>query len=221
MPTEPTIPPPVPPQPPELVDPYDVIDKKSGPTTAPVGVTAPPVEEKKTTKPALSSRVVEFFQNLRNSVGPFFSGKRKILIIGGGIIILLGIGLALWARFSSPGEDGLTPLDSMLNQQQPVNTESTDAPVNESDAPTNDQDGDGLLDSEEATLGTDENDADTDDDILSDRQEVRIYQTNPLNIDSDGDGFTDGEEVRGFYNPNGPGKMVEVPDAIQEYETQQ
>jgi len=47
-----------------------------------------------------------------------------------------------------------------------------------------DSDGDGLLDSEEATYGTD-----------------------PLNPDSDGDGYDDGTEVAGGYNPLGEGEL--------------
>ncbi|MFH1142652.1 MAG: thrombospondin type 3 repeat-containing protein [Candidatus Uhrbacteria bacterium] len=47
-----------------------------------------------------------------------------------------------------------------------------------------DSDGDGLLDSEEATYGTD-----------------------PLNPDTDGDGYDDGTEVAGGYNPLGEGGL--------------
>lgn len=58
-----------------------------------------------------------------------------------------------------------------------------------------DSDGDGLLDSEEAALGTDPFNPDTDGDGLSDGEEVRIYKTDPLNPDSDYDGLKDGAEV--------------------------
>ena len=43
---------------------------------------------------------------------------------------------------------------------------------------------------------------DTDADGLRDYDEVEIYKTDPLNSDSDGDGYTDGEEVKGGFNPN-------------------
>lgn len=58
-----------------------------------------------------------------------------------------------------------------------------------------DSDGDGLLDSEEATLGTDPFNPDTDGDGLSDGEEVRNHKTDPLNPDSDFDGLKDGAEV--------------------------
>ncbi|MCF7860138.1 thrombospondin type 3 repeat-containing protein [Patescibacteria group bacterium] len=54
-------------------------------------------------------------------------------------------------------------------------------------------------------LGTDINLIDSDFDGLSDYEEVRVYGTNPLNPDTDGDGYTDGDEVKNGYNPNGEG----------------
>ncbi len=51
-----------------------------------------------------------------------------------------------------------------------------------------DSDGDGLSDGEEYHTGTDRLDWDSDDDGLSDYEEVRIYFTNPLSVDTDGDG---------------------------------
>lgn len=67
-----------------------------------------------------------------------------------------------------------------------------------------DSDEDGLNDAREQELGTDPSSADTDQDGLTDQQEVEVYRTNPLNNDSDGDGYIDGVEVRGGYNPLGP-----------------
>jgi uncharacterized protein YjiK len=58
-----------------------------------------------------------------------------------------------------------------------------------------DTDGDGLLDAEEATYGTNPNLVDTDGDGLTDYQEVVTYGTNPLSSDTDGDGLTDYQEV--------------------------
>lgn len=58
-----------------------------------------------------------------------------------------------------------------------------------------DSDGDALSDEEEAVLGTDELDADTDGDGLSDGEEVATYATNPLVSDTDGDGLSDGYEI--------------------------
>jgi len=73
--------------------------------------------------------------------------------------------------------------------------------------PPIDSDGDGLTDDEEQLAGTNINIIDTDNDGLSDYEEIKIYHTNPLNADSDADGYLDGVEVQNGYNPNGPGKL--------------
>jgi len=74
-----------------------------------------------------------------------------------------------------------------------------------------DTDKDGLTDAREAELGTSPTNADTDDDGLFDFEEVETYHTDPLNPDTDGDSYKDGEEVQNGYNPNGPGKLFELP----------
>ena len=51
---------------------------------------------------------------------------------------------------------------------------------------------------------------DTDRDGLTDREEVKVYKTDPLNADTDGDGFNDGDEVDQGYNPKGSGKLYEI-----------
>jgi thiol-disulfide isomerase/thioredoxin len=56
-----------------------------------------------------------------------------------------------------------------------------------------DTDGDGLPDSQEATLGLDPNKADTDGDGMNDGDEVALG-TDPKSTDTDGDGLLDGEE---------------------------
>lgn len=59
-----------------------------------------------------------------------------------------------------------------------------------------DADSDGLTDTEESQLGTNNLMADTDADALLDGEEVKIYQTNPLVPDTDADGLSDGAEVK-------------------------
>ncbi|MCW1930493.1 MAG: hypothetical protein KIH62_004220 [Candidatus Kerfeldbacteria bacterium] len=72
-----------------------------------------------------------------------------------------------------------------LNTNVVVNTNSVlNQNVNTAPAPDSDQDGDGLT-------YTQENE----------------YDTDPLDPDSDDDGFLDGEEVNNGYNPNGSGKL--------------
>lgn len=72
-----------------------------------------------------------------------------------------------------------------------------------------DTDHDGLPDEAEEKYETDLKKIDSDDDGLSDREEVKVYLTDPNNSDTDGDGYTDGGEVKSGYNPNGPGKLME------------
>ncbi len=43
---------------------------------------------------------------------------------------------------------------------------------------------------------------DTDNDGLSNYEEIYIYHTDPNNPDTDGDGYTDGDEVKNGYDPN-------------------
>jgi len=68
-------------------------------------------------------------------------------------------------------------------------------------------DKDGLTDEEEILLGINPNRVDTDFDGLSDYDEVKIYFTDPIDVDSDKDGYLDGVEVDKGYNPIGPGRL--------------
>jgi hypothetical protein len=92
-----------------------------------------------------------------------------------------------------------------------------------------DVDGDSLSDTSELTACTDPNDADTDDDGLSDGEEdvnqngiVDEGETDPCNADTDGDGIQDGTELgetTGLADPDGDGRLlgtnmsVFIPDA--------
>ncbi len=82
--------------------------------------------------------------------------------------------------------------------------ELADGKDNDCDGQTEafDGDGDGLTDMDEDTLGTDPADADTDDDTLSDGEEVLQLETDPLDDDSDGGGLDDGTEVGRGSDPN-------------------
>ncbi|XXF76448.1 Ig-like domain-containing protein [Myxococcaceae bacterium GXIMD 01537] len=87
------------------------------------------------------------------------------------------------------------------------NVDTTPATWNWSADP--DTDGDGLTDSVEATLGTNPNDDDSDDDGVLDGNEdanhngvVDAGETSPLLADTDGDGLADGTEL-GLTTPQG------------------
>jgi hypothetical protein len=86
----------------------------------------------------------------------------------------------------------------------------------ESPADLLDSDGDGLTNAEEMTAGTSVTMADTDGDGLGDREEIEVYETDPRDVDSDGDTYMDGAEVSNGYNPNGPGRLFSVPDTTSE-----
>ncbi|PIR78104.1 MAG: hypothetical protein COU28_03365 [Candidatus Magasanikbacteria bacterium CG10_big_fil_rev_8_21_14_0_10_36_16] len=64
-----------------------------------------------------------------------------------------------------------------------------------------DKDGDGLTDDEEDKLGTNRWESDSDFDGISDKLEIEKYKTDPMNPDTDGDGFRDGVEIMGDYDP--------------------
>ena len=67
--------------------------------------------------------------------------------------------------------------------------------------PSCDTDGDGLTDSEEASLGTNPNDSDSDDDNLTDYQEAITYGTDPNDSDTDNDSLSDYMEVQTGSDP--------------------
>ncbi len=62
-----------------------------------------------------------------------------------------------------------------------------------------DEDKDGLTTAQERRLGTNPKVADTDGDGLSDGDEVKKYHTNPLRRDTDGDGLSDYDEIYKYH----------------------
>jgi len=111
------------------------------------------------------------------------------------------------AQTQAPAPEASAPA---VQIPQATTSPETAAPAAGADE-TLDSDKDGLTDVREAQLGTDPHNPDTDGDGLFDKEEVDVYHTNPLNPDTDGDGFKDGDEVKNGYNPNGPGKLLQVP----------
>lgn len=95
--------------------------------------------------------------------------------------------------------DGLDDYSEVyLCDTDPLNTDTGMTGVKDS---AKDADGDKLTNAEEITLGTSPALADTDEDGLSDYDEVKKYKTNPLKEDTDGDGISDNGEIKLGLDP--------------------
>ena len=105
---------------------------------------------------------------------------------GPAAFVVARIGAALPARIGlrEQGAHG-TPVATPI--ASPVVLDSLDTEV--------DTDGDGLPDARETTLGTDPHNPDSDDDGLTDGDEIDFYGTEPLAPDTDGDGLSDAQEL--------------------------
>ncbi|MGE5425703.1 MAG: hypothetical protein ACM3PZ_01365 [Bacillota bacterium] len=165
------------------------------------------------------------------------SKLKLILIIVLSVLILGAAAYLVYSKFMRPSEDlpledqqTQVPSGQNTTTTAPIveddvvvpqvegeeSTASNTAPIVGSDASTTvempvtaavDSDGDSLLDSQEEVIGTNPNVIDSDFDGLSDYEESTVYGTNPLNPDTDGDTFKDGDEVKNGYNPKGDGKL--------------
>jgi len=95
----------------------------------------------------------------------------------------------------SVGNDGaVAPAPEPVTDTAPVTDESisndTGAAIDSGDL-----DGDNYPDAEEPNLGLDPNNVDTDGDGVADGDELNIYGTDPTVADTDGDGRSDGDEL--------------------------
>lgn len=142
--------------------------------------------------------------------------NRKILIIGLVIILVLVIVGFIWFKYknnsvNNPIDSGKTdlPLSPEVAQEQSKKLQTTMQDLQKvlDDKQKTDLDLDGLSDVIETQLGTNPKNIDTDGDGLTDYDEVKIYQTSPLKADTDGDSYGDGAELRRGYDPLGPGKL--------------
>jgi hypothetical protein len=99
-------------------------------------------------------------------------------------------------------------------------------PLPPSPPPAVDTDGDGILDDDEFDVyGTDPDRADTDGDGINDGEELEYWRdswkldydgdgaVNLLDLDSDNDTVSDGEEVNRGYDPSNPGSKPSNPDS--------
>jgi hypothetical protein len=143
-------------------------------------------------------------------------GGAKMIVLLMLSVIVLGLAVYLVyilvfanAEPTSPSDIDIPTFDEFIPDPAQLPPEKAPEPVIPPEQM--DSDGDGLSDAEEATYGTDATEPDTDSDGLGDREEVLVYKTDPLDADTDDDGFSDGMEVASGYNPNGDGKLLEVP----------
>lgn len=112
--------------------------------------------------------------------------------------------------------DGLTDYEEVyITGTDPLKYDTDDNGINDAD---DDSDDDGLSNREEIELGTDPRNDDTDGDGLSDYDELNKYNTDPLKADSDGDTLNDGDELAIGLDPNNP-ETFGIPDA--EYKVEQ
>ncbi len=153
---------------------------------------------------------------------PLLSKKGLYLALAIVAVVALGAGTA-WVLLRLPKTSKLEnlpsttevpPLPAVVPEIAPVQL----APALPAGPPAGgtppapvDSDGDGLTDEEETARGTNPQVADTDGDGLTDYEEIMIWKTDPLKADTDGDTFSDGTEVKNGYNPNGEGKLMEIP----------
>ncbi len=152
------------------------------------------------------------------AVGKSFNGKPIIIVIA--IIFIVGTAATI-AYFLLASREDASPAVSEtevtpVTETEPAMTEEKTPVVTPPVVVTPpsdevDRDKDGLTDQKESELGTSPTNKDTDADGLFDKEEVLTYKTDPLDPDTDGDTYQDGAEVKGGYNPNGEGKLFEVP----------
>ncbi|MEK9157287.1 MAG: hypothetical protein AAB448_04140 [Patescibacteria group bacterium] len=152
------------------------------------------------------------------------AGLRLIAVI---LISLVCIGGAGYAAYRFMVKDAVSQQVSDVieggtestDDETDTTTNTTPVPDTETDTETDvgptavvDSDGDGLSNEEERIVGTSVTKPDTDRDGLGDREEVKKYDTDPKKADTDGDGYDDGAEVENGYNPNGEGRLLEIPE---------
>lgn len=137
-----------------------------------------------------------------------------IALIGAGVLATAGwfVFKMVYGQLKSEKKPSPSPVNSVNKPPANVNFLINQPLINQPlNRPTVlDSDHDGLTDEEEKLYGTDSLKVDTDGDGLTDRDEAKVFKTDPTNSDTDGDGYLDGQEIRAGYDPKGPGKLFEV-----------
>ncbi len=190
----------------------------------PVGQTVPPTQAVPQAAPP-SDLVID-------NIDRGGAKKTIAIVIVAIIIVVLGVGGYLYFTRNTDTDPNVLDINENTNTNTNLNI-NTNTNTNTNTIPTDaelDDDGDGLTNAEESDLGTDPLDPDSDNDGLFDREEVKLYKTNPNSSDHDGDGlsdyeeinewgtdpldpdsdndsYKDGQEVFSGYNPLGPGRL--------------
>jgi len=202
---------------PQPTPPTETVQPASAPAVSvPEQVVQAPVQTAPVLKPTTPSAMP-----LQPEIGAMPAakgGSMKVIVIVVAILVVIAAAFYISLRIlrsstpttpEPPVQTETTPIPVVVPE---VVQEVIPEPVVESEVVVDvDSDKDGLMDSEEAILGTDPESTDTDADGLYDREEVEVYETDPLNPDSDGDTYLDGAEVKAGYNPNGSGSLREIP----------
>ncbi len=180
-------------------------DKTAPQVTSPTDV--PPVPSNPSGHSVLAERIAGSKRS--------FPWKAILLVVG--IFVVVGAAFYISMKILS-SNTSVTPeppeeVDQVDEVEKVDEVEEVEEVKEEEEAKpsTADRDKDGLTDKEEAELGTSARAVDTDGDGLFDLEEVRTWETDPLNPDTDGDTYLDGEEVSGGYNPSGEGTLREPP----------
>jgi len=144
----------------------------------------------------------------RKGFNIFLLVTRLLIILAIIIAIAFGV-LYFWDKLEN--EDILTENETLIELADNV-TSTPSVIIEEPKEKPLDTDADGLTDVEEKQLKTNINNPDTDNDGLSDRLEVKVYFTNPLDSDTDKDGILDGDEVRMGLDPDDPNPEAKLFD---------
>lgn len=114
-------------------------------------------------------------------------------------------------------DDGLTDYEELVVIGTDPNKQDSDS--NGIKDGSEDIDGDGLTNNEEEKLGTNNCTIDSDADLISDNDEIKVHKTNPLSKDTDGDGISDKWEIQNGFDPNTVNKTVKYTDTISGNQT--
>ena len=89
--------------------------------------------------------------------------------------------------------------------------------IDKSSEDKDDLDHDSLDEDIEEEYGSSDNKVDTDNDGLSDYEEVVYWFSDPVLADTDSDGVKDGKEILAGYSPTGSGKISKLPSGSYQY----